>query len=89
MMDLDDMLAEALARIESMSAEEFEKDCIEFGYEPVRKSSILMSEAVTVVTDTVKLQMTYRHSNSIMWKGQTHEEFGSSISDTYNFPLAA
>lgn len=44
MMDLKQMLDEALARVDSMTAEDFESECINAGYVPVRKHTFNMSE---------------------------------------------
>ncbi|MBV7264437.1 hypothetical protein KCG43_20705 [Photobacterium sp. WH24] len=88
-MDLDKMLADALARIQALSVEEFEQDCKKFGYEPVRRSAIKMSGTVEVDWRSSDMKVSYRHNKSITLKSQTSEEFGSSLTNDNYFSLAA
>lgn len=47
-MNLQQMLEEALANVEAMTADEFEAECIKAGYTPERKVSFNLSQSVTI-----------------------------------------
>ncbi|ELJ8644773.1 hypothetical protein ACH7U7_002072 [Vibrio cholerae] len=82
-MNLQQMLQEALARVDSMTAEEFEAECITAGYAPVRKHTFSMSEKSMVQTDG----MSYRHSVSI--RGYEQVDFMLEPANDSTFQLAA
>ncbi len=82
-MNLQQMLDEALARVDSMTAEEFEAECITAGYTPVRKHIFNMSEKSIVPTDG----MSYRHSVSL--SGYEQVDFMLEPANDSTFQLAA
>ena len=60
-MNLQQMLDEALRRLDSMTAEEFETECVNAGYTPVHKHTFNMSgKSIVPVGD-----MSYKHYVSI------------------------
>lgn len=83
-MNLQQMLEEALAAVDSMTAEDFETECIKAGYKPVRKHTFKMSER-SLVSDTGSIS--YRHSVSI----SSYEGVGFIIepANDSSFQLAA
>ncbi len=82
-MNLQQMLDEALARVDSMTAEEFEAECITAGYTPVRKHTFNMSEKSIVPTDGIS----YRHSVSL--SGYEQVDFMLEPANESTFQLAA
>lgn len=85
-MNLDDMLEKALQKIESMSMEEFEQECIKAGYKPVRKPDCSMPESRSIDKSLVG-PSTYSKTVSIDSKDL--DGFATTSSDEYNFSLAA
>lgn len=83
MMDLQKMLAEALERIDSMTAEEFEAECISAGYTPARKHAFNMSEKSAIPTG----DMSYRHS--VFIGGFEETDFPLTTANDSAFQLAA
>lgn len=61
-MNLEDMLNEALEKIENMTASEFENECIKAGYHPERK------EAQILICDKCNIEMeSYSHRVKDSW----------------------
>ncbi len=82
-MNLQQMLDEALAHIDSMTADEFETECVKAGYTPVRKLTFNMSEK-SFLPDTGTI--TYRHSVSL---SGCEENFMLGTANDSTFQLAA
>ncbi|NWO06620.1 MAG: hypothetical protein HLX50_13305 [Alteromonadaceae bacterium] len=68
MTTLQEMLDDALTRIDSMSAEDFEAECIKAGYSPTRKKNFIMAEE-TQLEETG--QISYRHNSFLDDKEDT------------------
>lgn len=83
-MNLQEMLAKALAKIDAMSPEDFEAECIKAGYHPVRKHIVNMSEERLITHDGM---ISYKHSVSI----KSHEDIEFSLESANDsiFHLAA
>ncbi|BEI23103.1 hypothetical protein [Vibrio fluvialis] len=69
-MNLQEMLDRALAKVESITAEEFEQKCIDAGYTPIRKPSFVMVEEEVMLEfdydyESLVGRMTYVQSNLI------------------------
>lgn len=65
-MNLQEMLEKALAKVESITLEEFEQECINAGYAPVRNPSFeMMSDCFQIDMDLSNGHMTYGHSISL------------------------
>lgn len=84
-MNLQDMLREALLEIESMTVDKFEESCLEFGYQPKRKPSFILTPAVCPVVDRT---VSYKEK-SIFLEGQTLYGFGCGQFFQHDYKLAA
>lgn len=85
-MNLDKMVNEALAQLDTISIDEFEQDFIEAGYTPTRKSTVAMTDSLIMKKTELCGQITYRKSTGL--KGTCSEEYGSNENKNI-FPLAA
>lgn len=87
-MRLDDLVNEALAKIESMSADEFASECQKAGYTPIPKSQISMNQPVFGSAEAIVGAITYRHNIVLDGKGD-HQDFSADSSEKSTFPVAA
>lgn len=85
-MNLQDMLNEALAEIEAMTADEFERNCLEFGYQPKRKLSFTLMPSICPVMDN---RIVSYKEESVTVTGQTQYGFGCNTFSQHNYKLAA
>lgn len=86
-MKLDDLVAQALSKIDRMSVDEFESECRKSGYVPVRKSQVSMRATMVVNAASATGTITYRHN--VVLNGKGDQSFGSDFSEESSFPLAA
>ncbi len=82
-MNLQNMLEEALTKIESMSADEFEAECVRAGYRPVRKRDFAMSDTKYTIMRGVS------YVSSIVLKSSESVEFSMKATNESTFQLAA
>lgn len=86
-MNLGDILQETLARIDSMSVDEFEKECVEAGYTPVRKAAISTYGKHVVGEEVTRDSITYRRSVTL--GSCKSESFEAEEGSDSSFPVAA
>ncbi|MGP8290359.1 hypothetical protein ACT3OH_08890 [Vreelandella zhanjiangensis] len=90
-MKLDDLVAQALSKIENMSVDEFERECHKAGYMPIRKIQASMHATMVVNAASVSVmgEITYPECHNFVMKEKLNYSFGSDFSSESLFPVAA
>ena len=86
-MKLDELVTQALSKIDSMSVDEFEGECHKAGYVPIRKPQFSMHAGMVVNAESAVGIITYRHN--VVLNGKGDQSYGSDSSEESSFPIAA
>lgn len=82
-MRLDDLVSEALSKIEGMTIKDFESECRKAGYTPVRKSESSMHVTRVVNATSALGKITYRHN--VMLGGKETQSFGVDLLENRDY----
>lgn len=104
-MNLDDILKEALEKIDSLSIDDLEKECIKAGYKPIRKPGLssmpkfqftenfTIENGSGVISSEICFEENFvgqaTYSKTVSMKDNYLDDFGLSSADDHDFLLAA